>query len=59
MNGHKARALRRIMGIKKPTASTGGYVWFDVIDWKWYFRQRRNPLMNAYRGIKRRYVRQR
>lgn len=57
MNGKKAKQLRKIMDIKKPTAATGGYTWFDVIEWKWLYMRRKNPIMNIYRGIKRRYTR--
>ncbi len=57
MNGKKAKALRKTMGIVKPTSAVGGYLWFDVIDWVWYYSKRRNPMMNAYRTIKRRYTR--
>ena len=57
MRGAKAKVLRKTMGIKKPTVATGGYMWFDVIDWAWKYQNRRNLMMNVYRGIKRRYRR--
>ena len=59
MNGKKARQLRKIMDVKKPSAATGGYVWFDVINWAWMYSPRKNSMMNIYRGIKRRYIRSR
>jgi hypothetical protein len=55
MNGKQAKAIRKALAIKKPTPLEGGGVFEH--EGKLYFRQAKNPLMNLYRSIKRRYKR--
>jgi hypothetical protein len=54
MNGKQAKALRKALGIKKPSPMDGGGLYEK--DGRLYFRQAQNPAMNLYRNIKRRYI---
>lgn len=57
MNGKQARALRKEMGIKKPTPLDGGGLFKKPDDDRWYFKRASNPIMNMYRRVKRYYNR--
>lgn len=57
MNGKQCKALRRSLGIKKPTVASGGYTYFDLVAWRWMLCRRGNPQMNMYRNFKRWYSR--
>jgi len=52
MNGKQCKALRSALGIKKPTVASGGYVYFDLVVWRWMFCRRSNPQLNMYRQFK-------
>lgn len=57
MNGKQCKSLRAALGIKKPTVASGGYVYFDLVTWRWMFCRRNNPQLNMYRNFKRWYSR--
>jgi len=55
VNGKQSKAIRKALSIKKPTPLDGGGMFEH--EGRLYFRQAKNPLMNLYRSIKRRYKR--
>lgn len=59
MNGKQSKALRRLLGIKKPTQATDSGLETKQTEHGpvLLFRQRRNPEMNFYRSMKRRFTR--
>ena len=58
MNGKQARALRKVLGIKKPMPAMGGYAYFDVGHWHWRYVNRSVPAMRLYRMMKRKFERE-
>ena len=58
MNGKQAKSLRRLLELDKSEAKgTPSGLFQKEEGGPWYFKQRRNPPMNLYRTLKRRYTR--
>jgi hypothetical protein len=59
MNGKQCKSLRKALELKKPTPATesGLILKQENGEDRLYFQQRKNPSMNLYRTMKRRYKR--
>ena len=55
MNGKQAKAIRKALGIKKPTPASESGI-YENENGQLMFRRRSNPVMNTYRFFKKGYV---